>query len=159
MSPRVSLSLRSARHAHDCMDPRAPAAIELERAISKAERSSSTRLKLKQPKAEKRALKRDETITIREAVMCRAHYRCERCDVIGRTLQLDHFFGRGKVVQTVENCWALCWLCHKWKTQNTPTAVFWLRTFAKHCDKFGYSAEAERARTKLAWAEAKAATP
>jgi hypothetical protein len=64
-------------------------------------------------------------------------------------LELDHFFGRGKAKQSAENCWALCRKCHHYKTENRPSAARWLEDFLQHCLRYGYAAEAERARARL----------
>jgi 5-methylcytosine-specific restriction endonuclease McrA len=91
--------------------------------------------------------KRDETAAIRRACLQRADGLCE-CGC-GHPLQepsesdhweaetpeLDHFFGRGKVKQSVETCWILRADCHQEKTNNRPDAATWLRKFIAHCDK------------------------
>lgn len=102
-------------------------------------------------KDSKKKTKREETAEIRAAVMKRAAGGwCEagRDECPPPSLELDHFFGR-RGPQSERTCWALCWRCHKDKTSNFPSAGEWLRRFIDHCQKYGYHAEAERARARL----------
>jgi len=159
VSPRVSLSLKAARALLDGSKGLYSRDVdELRAAIAKAQRSSATRKKLRQPKESKRSAKRKETTSVREAVLKRAGGRCEVCQH-GLTefspAEMDHFFGRGKAAQSVSSCWALCRYCHRSKTDNHPTAGYWLERFAAHCDFYGYAAEAERARSRLAYVDAR----
>lgn len=102
----------------------------------------------KQEKAKKTRAKRASTKEIRAVVLRRAGARCESCY---RTdaLELDHFFGRAKVPQSVANCWLLCRSCHRAKTDGRPSAAFWLREFIGRATKHGYTAEAGRAQRRL----------
>lgn len=159
MSPRVSLSLRTAKAfsagGEDLLGYHMD---ELRAAIAKAQRSSTTRKKLRQPKESKRAAKREETSTIRTVVMARASHCCEACGDAFWTAapgELDHFFGRGHEKQTSRNCWALCRSCHRKKTDGNPSAAFWLGAFIRHATKHGYSSEASRARARLQFVEAR----
>lgn len=89
-----------------------------------------------------------QTREIREAVFERADGICEGCHD-ENAHAMDHHFGRGKEPQSVANCWALCAECDFRKTNNTPSAAWWLETFIAHCEKHGYVAEAEKAAAKL----------
>lgn len=53
---------------------------------------------------------------------------------------LDHFFGRGKVPESYENCWALCPKCDELKTLNKPDAQTHLRAFLNHACRYYVSA-------------------
>lgn len=154
--------MRSVRLSHKiakalvAMAKTSPSRIYFEREVAEAERAlkprpvSSYRVR----KEKKRGTKRQETARIREAVMRRADGKCE-CGCGGDTmglgpLELDHFWGRGKEPQTVENCWALSRWHHRLKTENKyPGREGWLRAFAAHCDRHGYAAEAAKARARL----------
>ena len=95
-----------------------------------------------------------QTREIREAVFERAGGLCEACE-FSRSLSMDHYFGRGKEPQSVANCWALCLKCDREKTENKPSASYWLANFIAHCEKHGYVAEAEKAAAKLEVLKAK----
>ncbi len=90
---------------------------------------------------------------LRGAVFVRANSHCEGC---GRWINphesahLDHFFGRSKVPEAPSNCWGLCIACDDAKTNNRPSAAFWLKRFINHCWRHGLAAEKELAATKLA---------
>jgi len=157
---RISLPLRLARWLSDVgMDTEVRGCAEvreLERAIAHAERAAKTRTALRKPKESKRKAKQTETSSIRAAVMTRAGGRCESCQAFSQQpLQLDHFFGRAKVPQAVSNCWALCWYCHRAKTDNHLGAPRWLESFAGHCVRNGFKAELDRAEARMAVVEAK----
>ena len=114
---------------------------ELERALSK-----------RPPRRSKKTAKeRKATSSIRTEVFKRAGGCCE-CGC-GRSFsdfdpgQLDHFLGRGKAPQSVENCWALMKACHLSKTRNSPTAAYWLRIFVNHQQRYGY--DSRRAQNRL----------
>lgn len=94
--------------------------------------------------------------TVYRTVMERAAGRCEADGVAG-PLHLDHFFGRAKAPETVENCWALCHACDGAKTLNHPDAATWLRRFIDHAVVYGYEAAAVRARNRLIFVEARTA--
>lgn len=99
--------------------------------------------------------------SVRRAVFARAEDRCEaigtsqRCPQ--RAEELDHFFSRAKAEETAATCWALCRTCHHEKTNNRPSASFWLGSFIKHAERHGYTAEAERAANRLAFVEQRSA--
>lgn len=141
---------------------------------AKGVRNSALARSRKSSKAEKR----DETATIREACLQRAMSYCE-CGC-GRPLatgieaipELDHFFGRGKVKQSVETCWILRADCHRDKTNSRPDAASWLRKFIVHCIKqfqrsvangtaadTNYTAAADRAQDRLRFVEVRASLP
>lgn len=128
---------------------------ELSDAIARAERASKTRARLAKPKREKKATKREETVLVRVLVMARADGRCESCGASAVPLELDHQHGRGKAPQSRFNCRALCLHCHREKTLSRPSAAHWLEDFIQHAERHGYTAEAKRARARLAFVEAR----
>lgn len=103
--------------------------------------------------------------TIRAQVFARAHDRCEVPECIRMALHFDHFFGRAKAEETVENGWAQCLIHSEAKTASRPSATFWQRAFIHHCcfqigrleakafgavgTIAGYAAARARAQTKL----------
>ena len=62
---------------------------------------------------------------------------------------MDHFFGRAKQPESVENCWAPCLECHKAKTANRPDARTWLTAFMRFADCYGYGEAFDLAQIKL----------
>lgn len=91
---------------------------------------------------------------IRKAVFRRAQGVCEFCS---RSLgaddergHLDHFRGRAKVPESVENCVALCLQCDARKTANSPSAAYWVDKYERHCTLHGYAEEVAWAQTRLA---------
>lgn len=88
---------------------------------------------------------------IRVQIKKRAGDRCECCGERG-LLQADHFYGgsgrRGEM-QSVETVWALCFRCHRRKTMNDPSAVYWLEQFIEHCNRLGFKDGAGPARLRL----------
>lgn len=87
---------------------------------------------------------------VHRQVLIRCRGLCE-CGC-GRKLppgELDHFFGRAKAEETVENVWALSVQCHFEKTRNHPTASTWFLRFIKHCGKYSYAEAALRAEARL----------
>lgn len=114
----------------------------------------------KSEKRAKKASKRGETAAIREACEKRAEGFCEcGCGIPltgpGRRAELDHFFGR-RVPQSVRTCWLLTYQCHWEKTDNSPSAAYWLRRFIAHCGKHGYAEEISRASDRLAFVQVRA---
>ena len=97
------------------------------------------------------------TKRVRAAVFARADGACEGCGkfISPETGHLDHFFGRAKAEETVANCWALCVECDEAKTNNRPTAGYWLRRFIVHSDRLGHLEARERAYAKLTVLQAK----
>ena len=149
---RISLSLKHARaiSAYLKDDPVVSSVIdaaadELRRQLAPKPRSSA----VKRTAAKKRS-KRKETSSIYEEVAKRAGGLCECCTSSLLTFrpELDHFTSR-RHGQSVETCWMLCSACHREKTDNSPSAAWWLERFISHCERNGYSAEAERARSRL----------
>ncbi len=65
---------------------------------------------------------------------------------------LDHFFGRAKAPETVENCWALSVECDQARTLNQPDAATWLRKFLRHACRHFTRAWAHDAEDR--WLEA-----
>lgn len=100
------------------------------------------------------------TQKLRAAVCRRAEGKCEQCKAWvgenGESGHLDHFFGRAKAAESVETCWLLCVRCDHNKTNNSPRAEEWLRAFARHCRRHGFTAEAERAESRLVFVRARA---
>lgn len=163
---KVSLSVKHARAIADAVGtlPLGGMSNELARAIDALAAALKPRPKSSQAKRteSRRRAKLDEARRIREAVFARAGGRCEMRYVDGdrcalRPTEMDHFFGRGKTRQTVENCWALCGADHRAKTLNTPSAEFWLRSFKTHAEMHGYATEASRAEREAEWRAAKKA--
>jgi hypothetical protein len=100
----------------------------------------------------KRASKTKETKRIRALVAERADGRCEACAAYFAEFnpaQMDHFWGRGKTAQSVENCWLLHATCHSDKTANRPSREHWLDMFASHCARHAYAREMTRARDSI----------
>jgi len=118
---------------------------ELERAVERKAPSPS-----KKARESKREAKRDRTAAVRELVMHRARGQCEFCTATSAALELDHFAGRARS-ESVESCWALCFSCHRAKTNNAPSAAYWLERFISHCERLGNWGEAARARSRLAF--------
>lgn len=86
---------------------------------------------------------------VRHRVLTRCLSRCEcGCGAKLPPGELDHFFGR-REEETEANCWFLSVRCHYAKTNNSPNASTWLRKFAEHCDRHGYTESATRARARL----------
>lgn len=131
------------------------AASELEGAIRRVKRVSSTRRTLGKPKRAKKAAKRDETAAIRAAVFSRAGGQCELCWCRVPS-DLHHAFGR-REPQSVANTLALCRVCHDDLTRNVPTSAYWLTLQARHFERFGYDECALKMRGRLAFVEARSA--
>jgi 5-methylcytosine-specific restriction endonuclease McrA len=107
--------------------------------------------KARKEKTAKRATKKEKTATVRQAVVLRADNCCEWCSRPGtdfEALELDHFEGRARS-ETLESCWLLCRGCHRQKTNNAPSAAWWLEAFRMHCERNGYAAQARRAANRL----------
>ncbi len=122
---------------------------ELERAMEPKRSIKPARIR----KEAKKKTKKEEAAEIRDLVLERADGFCESClinfDPDLRPGELDHFWGRGKERQRVENCWALCRGCHRAKTDNIPTRNYWLTGFALHCESHGYMRDAAKARAMV----------
>lgn len=128
---------------------------ELRRALAPKRIKPEKRARLQKKKA-KREMKKEETARIREAVMERAGGHCEcGCGMtfgegsLLRVPEMDHFFGRGKVQQSVSNCWLLAKICHHGKGKGRPSRGFWCGRFIKHCEKHGYRREAAKAQADI----------
>lgn len=100
----------------------------------------------KQRKASGDAAYDAETRGIYRRVAARANGRCE-CGCGRPAQEMDHFFGRTRVPQSVESCWMLFGSCHYAKTQSKPDRKYWIERFIIHCDNSGYR---EMVRTALA---------
>lgn len=107
--------------------------------------------------------KREETRAIWEACWKRCGGQCEcLCGGDVRRAEedspfnhwphiatMDHFRGRARVRQAVENCWILRADCHREKTNERPDKATWLRRFIVHAERHGYGFWAEEARKVL----------
>jgi hypothetical protein len=124
-------------------------------------KSKKTWATSRKQKREKKAAKKEKRAAVREAVMMRALGYCEcGCGNYVRetALELDHFWGRARS-ESVESCWALS-KCHHWfKTHNEPSAEYWLKKFAKHCERHGFTDEAARARARLSFIQTRSSLP
>lgn len=143
-------SMENSRYVHGPADVRA--IDELRAALAKLSRSRPRKASAQKAKTAKRKTKREETQSVRGAVVARAGNQCEACGaqpVPGSPLTLDHFFGRARAPQTAANCWLLCWSCHQQKTDNAPTATYWLEVFAGHAQHHGFWDEASKANAAL----------
>lgn len=157
----VKLSRKSAQMLVDFFaTPRAEvsgfAVDELRRAAVKQTRT--TKIRSSTPTSKKAAQKtraRFETSAIYGMVMARAAGICEcGCGTMAThlmPLEMDHFWGRGKRPQSVENCWALIRQHHRQKTDNKPTAKEWTEKFRSHALKRGYLNEAREAYRRILW--------
>lgn len=98
---------------------------------------------------------------IRAEVCERAAGQCESCGKWvgedGADAHLDHRFGRGagRPAESVENCWLLCIACDHSRTTNSPSAAYWWGRFILHAQRYGFTAEAQLADTKLETLKAK----
>lgn len=93
---------------------------------------------------------------LRAGVCKRADGYCESCrawvGLNGEDGHLDHRFGRGKgrPPESVANCWLLCIACDAERTKPTKTtAAYWWGRFILHAQRYGFTAEADLADTKL----------
>ncbi len=107
-----------------------------------------------------RTIKRRITATgrIRAAVVERANGFCEcgcGAPVSEEFGEMDHAFGRARVPQSVENCWFLAPRCHRQKTDNFPSAMWWVEDFRRHCQRHGYGEQEHRCEVRLEVIEAK----
>jgi hypothetical protein len=110
-------------------------------------------------KRDRRASKREETARIWEECWKRAEGLCECCGSpltrefgLSSRATLDHWFGRGggRLPQSERTCWMLRWDCHLLgKSLNKNGARIWHETFIRHCERYGYTREAEEARKRL----------
>lgn len=136
---------------------------ELQRALGGGRKRQKKPEQLEREAEEKTAkqLHRDETSAIYAAVEKRCAGRCENPECgqafsASNPPEMDHVFGRGKVPQTERNCWMLCRICHREKT-NPKNGVIWLHRFADHAAQFCFSEERRKALAEADWRMAKAA--
>jgi hypothetical protein len=129
----------------------------IDRALSVRKGSTQRRA----AKREKKKTKRDETAAIREAVLERAGDQCEfiypsgdRCSHFAE--EMDHFFSR-RNGQSVSSCWGLCGAHHRLKTDNSPSAAYWLESFIDHCQVHPKNLwmERKKAENRLAFVRAR----
>ncbi len=89
------------------------------------------------------------TKKLRAAVCRRADGACEHCGqwvgLNGEGGELDHFHSR-RVEESLETCWLLCVACDSRKTENKPSATYWLGAFIEHCGKYGFAISRAEAR-------------
>lgn len=112
-------------------------------------------LEAKKKAAERRQAHKDETSAIYEAVRNRAGSLCEcGCGTPFQeegpdAPQMDHFWGRGRAPQTVQNCWMLTVRHHTRKGASDPSREHWLKAFLNHCSWWKYHNEVAKAARKL----------
>ncbi len=156
MSRSIRISERTGRAILDLiglLDPRRvnqAAASELRSALV-PRRSVAAAAKVR---GQKKRAKKSQTSDIRAAVFERAGGKCEcGCGGVAFTPydlgELDHFWGRSKERQSVENCWALCRLHHQAKTRGYPGRTDWLCAFITHAKRHGYHEQVEKAQDQL----------
>ncbi len=133
------------------------------REIQRALKPSIKRLSSRSSKAKEKKSRKAEHVAsnseIRAAVFVRANGACEcGCGAslfgLGRG-EWDHFFGKGKVASSVESTWAISAACHHRKTNNRPSAEYWLRLFSHHATKHNYVEAIARAGKRLFFVEAR----
>lgn len=156
---RISISAKDARAIVAAATEDGADADAYGRAIERIRRALAPRPEKPQRKAtraakqSKREAKNAETARIRAEVVKRADGCCEAC--VRRLSpqfdpgELDHFWGRGKAPQSVANCWLLCRLCHRRKTDSLPARTYWLERFETHARFHGHMAEARKARSTI----------
>jgi len=64
--------------------------------------------------------------------------------------EVDHFFGKARD-ESAESCWVLTRDCHYQKTNNIPSAAWWLKSFIRHQRKHGL--DVNRALDRLHWVQ------
>lgn len=117
-------------------------------AIDEAMRPRRGAAPAKARREKKRLTKNEETTVIRAQVFARAEGMCEMgCG--SQAMELDHAFGRIRVPQAASNCLALCHICHRQKTNNAPSATYWLECYFYHFEKHGYMREAGAVAARL----------
>ena len=135
--------------------PLARAIAELEAALRKRKPSPS-----RKAKAAKRSRAMVTPESLRRQLGHRANLVCE-CGC-GRhfngTQTVDHFFGRARA-ESLETCWLIRSDCHQDKSENRPSAAYWLERFRAHAIRHSYWAEAARAGRRLDYVRARAAMP
>lgn len=158
---RISLSLKSAKALldswpKDWVDGRSylgKAFVEVQSAISRAERPKRAVVAHKKVTDKKKRTRGKDTKTIRAELVGRSNGICEcGCRTAFSALapaEMDHEFGRVRVPQAVSNCWLLRADCHRDKTRNKPSNAYWLRKFIAHSEKHGLDDEAAMAFKRL----------
>lgn len=165
MIATVRISLKAAKALLELVDggqgiygvPHEQAEQELKQALAKATRASSTRRELAKPREAKRKTKREATKDVRAEVLKRAGGFCEACGAPGTDLaplEMDHFFSR-RNSESVGSCWMLCRQHHREKTDNAPSATYWLCLFFQHATTRGYWVEAKQAERRMAFLDAR----
>jgi hypothetical protein len=113
-------------------------------------------------KAAKRERRRAEIPARRQKVYAAVDKRSGCCEedngvimcLSDDRLEHDHFWGRGKVKETVRNVWRLCKWHHDQKTANDPDRATWIRRFRHHCLNYRYMDEVAKCDRALALEEA-----
>lgn len=103
-------------------------------------------------KTANRKTKAEQTKEIREAIWVRSGGSCEAACGFWVTWNagvMDHWHGRGKEKQSVENCWFICNGCDHAKTHNRPSAAAWLEKWRAHCIRNDLRSEAIRAGREI----------
>lgn len=94
----------------------------------------------------------NETAMLRQMAFVRANGFCE-CGECEQRLkfvwELDHFWGRVRQPQKLENVWCLNPECHFKKTRNSPGAIAWCERFAEHATRHGYEGEVVSANNRI----------
>ena len=67
--------------------------------------------------------------------------------------EFDHFFGRGRVPESVATIWVLCMRHHRMKTDGEPSRRAWLARFREHAEVHEYLAEVARVLRLIAMEE------
>jgi hypothetical protein len=133
-----------------------------------ARRSRSARTSTKRkPGREAREVKRKSKAERRREVYAAVDKRsCGRCEVVGPVVacandaeEHDHFWGRGKAPETVENVWHVCKFHHDNKSAWDPSRAIWIERFRRHCEIHRYRAEAAKCDRALALEAAQHPTP
>jgi 5-methylcytosine-specific restriction endonuclease McrA len=126
-----------------------------------ARRARSGRVRVKsapsrEAKKEKRLSRKEHRAAVRAEVFARADGRCEvalltemrRCS--GPAQEWDHFWSRRDPKdETIEATWALCFNCHRRKTDNDPSRTDWLGSFYFHAAQHGYEGQMVRAMNAI----------
>jgi hypothetical protein len=129
------------------------AADRIVKADDKAKRRpkrSPRSVSFKPTKAEQTAKDRARQRKVYAAVDLRSGGCCEEWYCLRVATEHDHFWGRGKAEETVENVWHLCKEHHEEKTANDPSRAGWIATFRRHCFAQDYREEMAKCDRALA---------
>jgi hypothetical protein len=115
-------------------------------------------VKSKRQKRREREPEAQTVSVIRAICVERSKWKCEAC---GRgewdqpngwfaPMEMDHMWSRSRE-ESVESCWMLCGGpqgCHRQKTDNKPSRLFWVRKFGIHCALHGYTKQLAKCRAQ-----------